>query len=472
MPPSLPSPEMTPVRRAWWWTLAVSLTISALVVAVPALRVGVESVRARTTLETAQALVGFLAGLLVFGRYRRTGRESDLVIAFALFLTSSANLLLELLPARDQSIDPQSFRTWTRLLSRLVAGSALAWAALAPTLALRFIRGRPAFGLWVSVTWTLALITAGCWLLRTPLPPGSEVALIDGRLEPAVTSHPILFAVSLLVVGLYAAASVGFLHHAESSPEPLTISLALGTLLGAMSWGLFLVYPTVFTDIVQLGDLLRLAFYLVLAVGAEREIHTYWSRLVRATASEERRRMARELHDGLAQELAFLSRHTRLLARGDAPDGTDQMLISASDRALDEARRAISALTARDDEPLGAAIASAAEDVAARVGTHARVEVDPSVELPGIAKEAILRIVREAVGNAGRHGQARAVSVELGADRVLRIQDDGSGFDADAATPAGRFGLTSMRERAEGIGGRFAVRSSPGSGTMVEVTLP
>src|SRR5689334_14369545 len=114
---------MSRVRRAWWWTLVVSLTVSALVVAVPMLRVGVESVRARTTLETMQALVGFLAGLLVFGRYRRTGRQSDLVIAYALFLTSSANLLLEVLPARDSTgLDPQTFNTWTRLLSRTVAG--------------------------------------------------------------------------------------------------------------------------------------------------------------------------------------------------------------------------------------------------------------------------------------------------------------------------------------------------------------
>jgi signal transduction histidine kinase len=148
------------------------------------------------------------------------------------------------------------------------------------------------------------------------------------------------------------------------------------------------------------------------------------------------------------------------------------MLISASDRALDEARRAISALTARDDEPLSAAITSAAEDVAARVGTHARVDVDPSVIVPAGTREAILRIVREAVGNAGRHGRASNVSVVLAADRVLRISDDGSGFDADAPPKAGRFGLTSMRERAEGMGGRFALTSAPGRGTMVEVRLP
>jgi signal transduction histidine kinase len=464
---------MSRVRRAWWWTLAISLTISALVVAVPMLRVGVESVRARTTLETAQALVGFLAGILVFGRFRRTGRQSDLVIAYALFLTSSASLFLEVLPARESTgLDPQAFNTWTQLLTRTLAGAALAWAALAPNLELRWLRDRPAFGLWVSVTWSLALLSGGTWLLRGILPPSGEVPLIDGRLEPAVTTDVLLFAVSLLVVGLFAAASMGFLHQAEANPEPLTITLALGTLLGAMSWALFLVYPTVFTDVVQLGDLLRLAFYVMLAIGAEREIHEYWQRLVKATASEERRRMARELHDGLAQELAFLSRQTRLLARGDAPEGTEQMLISAADRALDEARRAISALTAREDEPLSTAVTSAAEDVAARVGTLARVDVDPSVEVPPVTREALLRIIREAVGNAGRHGKATTVTVTLGADRVLRISDDGQGFDAEAPTPSGRFGLTSMRERAEGIGGRFVVVSSAGTGTMVEVRLP
>lgn len=464
---------MSTVRVWWWCTLVVSLTVSALVIAVPELRIGIESIRSRTAIETAQSLVGLLAGFLVFGRYKRTGRQADLVIAYALFLTASANLLVELFPTTDLSRDPQTFRTWARIATRMITGGALAWAALQPGLSVRWLARRAAFGLWMSVTWTLAMISAGAYLLISSLPTGEEVILVHGKLEPAVTGDAWLFGIQALVIALFAAASFGFLTQADRQPDqPLTVALAIGTLLGAVSWMIFLVYPTVFTDIVQPGDLIRLAFYVVLAVGAEREIHAYWQRLVRATASEERRRLARELHDGLAQELAFLSRQTRLFARGEAPEGTGEQLISAADRALDEARRAISTLTARDDEPLAVAIASAAEDVASRVGTHTRIEVAPDVTLPGKLREDVLRIVREAVGNAGRHGGASTVTVELGDDHVLRVTDDGAGFDPSIPPRSGRFGLTSMKERAEGLGGKFSVTSAPGRGTTVEVHLP
>jgi signal transduction histidine kinase len=83
-----------------------------------------------------------------------------------------------------------------------------------------------------------------------------------------------------------------------------------------------------------------------------------------------------------------------------------------------------------------------------------------------------VRIVSEAVTNAARHGRAGLVRVELdNGDGVrLRIVDRGRGFDPAQRRP-GSFGLTSMRERAEALGGRFSLRSSPGAGTEIEVTL-
>jgi signal transduction histidine kinase len=88
-------------------------------------------------------------------------------------------------------------------------------------------------------------------------------------------------------------------------------------------------------------------------------------------------------------------------------------------------------------------------------------------------REALIRIVREAITNAGRHGGAKNVSVELtnGHGTHLRIVDDGSGFDP-RHTRVGGFGLVSMRERTEALGGRFRLSSQAGGGTNIEVRLP
>jgi signal transduction histidine kinase len=111
-----------------------------------------------------------------------------------------------------------------------------------------------------------------------------------------------------------------------------------------------------------------------------------------------------------------------------------------------------------------------------RSGMRVRLDLQPAVDAPPAVREAFARIVREATSNAARHGRAREVEVSLSAEDGLRlaISDDGDGFDP-AAPPrraGGGFGLTSMRERTETLGGEFSVTSSPGKGTRVEVVVP
>jgi signal transduction histidine kinase len=239
----------------------------------------------------------------------------------------------------------------------------------------------------------------------------------------------------------------------------------------AFSWICFTMYPSVDTHVIQSGDGLRLGFFLILLAGATREIDRYWGQLAAVGVFEERRRLARDLHDGLAQELAFVVTQTRMLVRGNAPPGTDERVAAAAERALDESRRAITALTSTVDEPLHLAVARAAEDVAGRVGLKVLVEASPLVQVTPDIREALARIVREAVSNAGRHGEAQEVRISLTADRTLRITDDGRGFDP-LRPKDGRYGLVSMRERAERIGGKLDVISSSGNGTTIEVRLP
>jgi signal transduction histidine kinase len=151
-----------------------------------------------------------------------------------------------------------------------------------------------------------------------------------------------------------------------------------------------------------------------------------------------------------------------------------EYLALAAERALDESRRAIAALTQPVMEPLAVALAYEAREVAARVDADVELDLAPDIEVDPAAREMLLRIVREAVGNAARHGGARKILVQLsnGSGLHLRIVDDGVGFDSADIPTEGRFGLTSMNDRARAIGGEFHLSTRPGGGTEIEVVLP
>jgi signal transduction histidine kinase len=180
--------------------------------------------------------------------------------------------------------------------------------------------------------------------------------------------------------------------------------------------------------------------------------------------------MARDLHDGLAQELAYIKRNLQWL---DESDEVVARLRDASERALSESRRTVAALTEPTDRPLPAVLTEAVRDASAREHIQAIVDIDEDAAATAEEREALLRIATEAVTNAARHGCSELVRVELRAgDRLrMRICDAGLGFDPDTAPVPGRFGLRSMRERAVALGGQFRLSSAPGGGTEVEVEL-
>jgi signal transduction histidine kinase len=191
--------------------------------------------------------------------------------------------------------------------------------------------------------------------------------------------------------------------------------------------------------------------------------------LERQATSEERRRVARDLHDGLAHELAFIASKARRIG---APREMNE-LSGAADRALDEARRAITVLSLSAPQSLVAALTQTAEDLGARLGVPVLVDLDEHVDVEADVAEQLLRIVREGLTNAAVHADAHYVTVTLreAADGCrLVIADDGRGFDPGNVDPT-RFGLVSMRERAASLGGSFTVDSSPGRGTCLEVAF-
>jgi signal transduction histidine kinase len=190
-----------------------------------------------------------------------------------------------------------------------------------------------------------------------------------------------------------------------------------------------------------------------------------------AAVHAERRRIARDLHDGMAQELAFIAMQARVLAaRGGV---VERQLAAAAERALSESRRVVYALADEAEGPLAEALSRTAEELVERGGARLVINVDPRAEASPKVRAALLRILREAVSNGIRHGQATAFEVELsGAGGLrLRIADNGAGFDPQALDRTG-LGLVSMRERARALGGEVGIRSRPGAGCEVEVTLP
>ncbi len=118
----------------------------------------------------------------------------------------------------------------------------------------------------------------------------------------------------------------------------------------------------------------------------------------------------RELHDGVAQELSFIVTKSRGLSEGlSEPSGRElDHLAAAAERALDELRRAITAVSAPTDDSLETALAQTVKEVANRVGARTEVVVDPDVDVPAATKEALLRFAREA-------SSTRAVTAARGA---------------------------------------------------------
>jgi signal transduction histidine kinase len=214
---------------------------------------------------------------------------------------------------------------------------------------------------------------------------------------------------------------------------------------------------------VALGHLLELA----LANWAAHE------KLEQQATTEERRRIARELHDGLAHELAFIASKTRGLTSDGPPTVDVDEISGAADRALDEARRAMTVLSLPETQSLDGAIARIAQDLGPRLGIAVQLDLAEDVDMPGEVTENVLRIVREALTNVAMHSGTNVVRVRLErADRLrLVIEDDGSGFDVGARSRWEGLGLLSMEERAAAVGADFRVDSSPRHGTRVELAF-
>jgi signal transduction histidine kinase len=263
---------------------------------------------------------------------------------------------------------------------------------------------------------------------------------------------------------------VRFAARDAHSDDLLARWLAVGATLGAFARLNYALFPSLYTQWFYAGDVLRLSCFLAIFLGAVLETRRLQGALSAAAVVGERRRIARDLHDGVAQDLAFIVQQLRDAVDRDRTPPPERLL-HAAERALDGSRQAMSALTPVPDRPFADAIAATAREAGEREGSVVETDMPAEIVVTPHVYAELLRVVREAVINAARHGRARHIRIAMWerSGVYLEIADDGRGFDVAASS---RFGLTSMRERVAAIGGELSVVSEPGHGTRVEVTVP
>jgi two-component sensor histidine kinase len=268
-------------------------------------------------------------------------------------------------------------------------------------------------------------------------------------------------------------AVVGFGLRFRNKREDLDRWLAYGATLMLFASLHYLFTPPLGSNYVSQGDFLRVLAYGVLLVGAWRAIR--FAEFGRAVA-EERARVAREIHDGLAQYLFAVATHATMLETADDTTRAETVanLREAAVAAQQEARFAVLALSsASGNAPFDAALRRYVDFLTADGELAVELDIDPAVRLAPDEQIEVFRIVQEGLGNVRKHANATHAEVIIGergfGERVVTIRDDGEGFDGEV-TAAGQ-GLKNIRKRTETIDGGFTLRSRPGIGTALEVVL-
>jgi signal transduction histidine kinase len=453
------------MRGAVLVTVAGSGAATIMIAALPQLHTAHRWPALHSALETAASLIVVLAAFLVSGRFRRRYVLNELMLVGGLVVLALTGLCFETLPTLMAPV-PRDSATWASLAGSSLGALLFALAAFVPRRRLE----RPGL-LHIAIVSAATAVLLIAVIART-LAWHVSMAPASAQLPPGPHAYPALATLNLVPATLYGLAAAGFLSRAQQHRDEFLGWLAVAAVLAAFSRVNYFLSPMLRPDSALVGEALHGCFYAVLLIGSMREIFSYWRVISDAAVQDERRRIACDLHDGLAQELAYLARNLDALGE-DADKATLGRLRQSVQRAQLESRQAIRALSAsarRQD--LGEALADAVAATAERFRVQVEIDPIPDVHLSAARVEALVRIACEAVTNAARHSGAGRVRLSLEHDgpRVrLRVRDAGRGFDATVGGAG--FGLTSMRERARLVGGELHISSAPGRGSEVEAAL-
>ncbi|OZB81168.1 MAG: hypothetical protein B7X32_17575 [Microbacterium sp. 13-71-7] len=293
-----------------------------------------------------------------------------------------------------------------------------------------------------------------------------------------------------MVVVLAASIVAPMLHPGGVQPGTLLAHLIGPLVGGGFAFAVSLGYDAMLRDAAERE---RLIDSMLRAQHEAERLHDELAASQReAGATRERTRLARDLHDTIAQELSTIVMLARLdpaaasggvaadpaaPAAGGRPDRTAQ-IEQLAQHSLTELRRIVAALAPADldESALAGALARMLDALRDETGVSGTLQVDP--DLPALStpvEVALLRVAQSALANVRRHAQAQTVQVALtsgGGSVRLRIEDDGVGFDQAVRPSDASYGLAAMRSRLREGGGELTIRSAPGAGTTIEASLP
>ena len=309
------------------------------------------------------------------------------------------------------------------------------------------------------------LMTGWCWCLDS---------FRDGEMDGAANVG-VVSCSRLRKLGLAQGKTAGLRYHAS---VPLTVSADGG---GIQRLGMLNVAGPAWRELD--ADELNLLRTIGDMLGVAVERARLHARRLEVAQTEERNRLAREIHDTIAQDLSAIAFQLEaaeaLLVQQAEPERVRRSVTAAlglTRKGLEEARRSVLDLRAAplEGRTLPAALAALAAEADAASGSSVTFEAVPAeASLPPAIEAGLYRIAQEALQNALRHADAARIELrlEIASGTVrLTVQDDGRGFAVGGA--AGGFGLIGMQERARLLGGSFQVESTPGAGTRVTAEVP
>jgi len=453
---------------------------------------------------TLVAVAGLAA--LTMLRYRETGRLAAFVqsSAFALWATFTALTLLLIVFRLDGQVgmslgDPEQLPAWVSGVARISVAGLFMVSGIAAIMGIYGGTRRRLRRLFAPVA-VIGLLTLLIYPIREMLPafiePEGMQALLaepgEFALLPGFTGLALLSVVAT-VTGLVAAVVLYRMTWARGGPVSDAFT-AVGLVILVVAEIQYALWPSVYSGLVTISDLMRLVAYTVLVAGTIadqrsdlRSLRSAYTALDRMRVNEaeratleERSRLAREIHDGLAQHLWFaklkFERLSSSLTEEDKPLASE--VAQALDAAIVEAREALVTMRSslEEDVPFADMLARTVDDFESRSGL--RVEYSMATRMPASlaprVQVELLRIVSEALTNVRKHADATTVRVkaELSeGDVLVTITDNGRGFVQEEAFDQG-LGLQGMHERARLIGGSLLVRSEISGGTTIEVRAP
>ncbi len=421
----------------------------------------------RAAVETVITLSALAGVWFLRAQFRQMRRLRDLLLLGGLLVLALSDVSFYAFPA---ALDVQSGGPYVAafLFANLFVAATFAAAAVVPSD--RVVAGNHAFGTVAGIsTIAVGIAIIGGLLLRNQLVSAATgpVAGLGNSLR-----HPLAVFLVLVGGGLSGQAMVSFARSARTDHNGIAYLLTGASILMAAARLYSLALPSLPFDWIAPGEALSLVSAALIFAAVVRQEVQMRMRLAQAAVMEERRRVARDLHDGLAQDLAVIAAHRILIAE---QFGAGHPLAVAASRALAISRGTITELTDSTAVTLGEALQATAMEMRHRFDIDIEVDTQFDAEIGPDAREHLVRIAREAIANAARHGHAENVIVSVRQTRktvVLRVRDDGSGIAhvGTAAAPEG-FGLRSMRERAVALGGHLVMHQPESGGTELEVSF-